>query len=297
MKREKFGRRCFLQRAGGAIAAGCGLGVAARGESGQDRSVKIGIRAASLKMVGDLNVIRTAAQIPGIAGVELQVTAGKPNLRDWETVRQYKREADRWGIRIPSLAGVWDRGVSIKSPAAAENVRLSIRAAEMLGSHVLLLASFGEQAPDLAREESYGPVVTMLRQVAQTAEDAGVALGLENSLSPTENAKLVGFVGHRAVGVYYDLYNMVTYNHGEEAVPGIQLLGKQRICAVHVKNGGKLIEEPGPIDWAAAFQSFNGILYDGWFVYETSHRNLETCIEETRKNNLFLQKHAKVPAG
>ena len=259
--------------------------------------LKIGIRAATMKMVGNLDVVRTAAEIPGIMGVELQVTAGSPNLRDWDAVRRYKREANRWAMRIPSLAGVWDRGVDIASPAAAENVRLSIRAAELLGSSVILLAFFAKNAPDMSRENSYGPIVAMLREVAPRAVDAGVTLGLENSLSPADNVKLVDLVGHPAVRVYYDVHNMATYRHADQAVPGIKLLGKERICAVHVKNGARRIAEPSPIDWPAAFRAFNEIGYDGWYVFETAHRNLEACRDDTQANIAFLQQHLRMPPG
>ena len=184
-----------------------------------------------------------------------------------------------------------------RQPAAAENVRLAIRAAEMLGSSVILLAFFEKDAPDMAREDSYGPIVAMLRKMAPCAAEAGVALGLENSLSPADNAKLVDLVGHPAVRVYYDLYNMSTYGHGEQAIPGVKLLGKDRICAVHVKNGGKRIDEPGPIDWAAAFHQFSEIGYEGWFTYETSHANLQHCIEDVKANNVFLRQHVRMPAA
>jgi len=259
--------------------------------------LKIGIRAASMRMAGNLDVIRTAAAIPGIMGVELQVTAGKPNLRDGDTVRRYKREANRWAMRIPSLAGVWDPGVTISKPGAAESLRLSIRAAEMLGSSTLLLAFFKEQAPDMAREESYGPIVAMLQTVAPAAADAGVRLGLENSLSPADNAKLVDLVGHPAVGVYYDPHNMATYGSADQAIAGVKLLGKERICAVHVKNDNKLIEDPGPIDWVAALQAFNAIGYDGWYIYETGHATLAACQADTPRNNAFLQRHVQMPRG
>jgi len=274
-----------------------GLGPQARAESGQPIPLKIGIRAASMKMAGNFDVIKTAAGMSGIMGVELQITTGKPNLRDWDTVRRYKREADRWAMRIPSLAGVWDGGVQISSLAAAENVRLSVRAAEMLGSTALLLAFFREHAPDMAKKDSYGPIVAMLRETAPRAADAGVTLGLENSLSPADNAKLIDLVGHPAVGIYYDLHNMATYGHADQAIPGVKLLGKERICAVHVKNGNKLIEEPGPIDWPVAFRAFNDIGYEGWYVYETSHANIEDCIEDTKRNNAFLRQHARMPAA
>ena len=297
-------RRTFLQRTGGLVVAG--TAIAAGGITGSIRAqpppaprqtipLKIGIRAATMKMVGNVDVIRTAAAMPGIMGVELQVTAGTPNLRDWDAVRTYKRQADRWAMRIPSLAGVWDPGVQINSPAAAENVRLSIRAAEMLGSSVILLAFFERSAPDMTREESYGPIVAMLREVAPRAADAGVILGLENSLSPADNVKLVDLVGHPAVRVYYDVHNMATYRHGDQAVPGIKLLGKERICAVHVKNGMLRIEDPGPINWAAAFRAFNEIGYEGWYVFETAHRTPVACAEDTQVNIAFLRQHLRMP--
>ncbi len=294
-------RRTFLTNSLAMAGAAAGIpssgGAEPAAATRQAIPLKIGIRAASMRMAGDFGVIRTAARMPDILGVELQVTAGAPNLRDWDAVRRYRREADRWALRIPSLAGIWDRGVDISSPAAAENVRLSIRAAEMLGSNTLLLAFFKQQAPDMTREESHGPIVAMLRKVAPQAADAGVTLGLENSLSPAENAKLVDLVGHPAVRVYYDVHNMATYGFGTEAVAGIKLLGKERICAVHVKNGDKLIEEAGPIDWAAAFRAFNEIGYEGWYVYETSHTGIEDCIADTGRNNAFLRQHARMPSA
>ena len=291
-------RRGFIKTVAAAGSAGSLAATAkACAAAGRRIPLKLGIRAASMKMVGNLDVLKTAAGIPGIMGVELQATSGKPNLRDWDAVRRYKREADRWAVRIPSLAGVWDRGVQIHSPSAAESVTKSIRAAEMLGCGVILLAFFKQNAPDMTSEASYGPIVGMLQKTAKCAADAGVVMGLENSLSPADNKKLVDLVNHPAVRVYYDLHNMAYYGHGDQAIPGVELLGKERICMVHVKNGTKLLEEPGPIDWAAAFRALNDIEYDGWYIYETGHDSTEDCIEDTKKNNAFLQKHVQMPMG
>lgn len=228
-------------------------------------------------------------------GVELQTTAGKENLRDLDVVRRYKREADRWAMHIPSLAGVWDRGVNVRSPAAGENLTQTIRAAELLGSRVILVAFFRHDAPDMTSEPSYGPIVDMLRKVAPRAADAGVILGLENSLSPADNKKLVDLVDHPAVGVYYDPHNMAYYGHAHQAIAGIELLGKSRICMVHVKNGTNLLEEPGPIDWARALAALNHIGYEGWYVYETSHQSTADCMKATMKNNAFLSQHVRMP--
>ena len=297
---QALSRRGFLQTCAVALAATGARPLASFGAPTippppQQLPLKLGIRAATMRMVGDYDVLRTAATIPGICGVELQVTAGRRNLRDWEVVRHYKRESNRWNMRIPSLAGVWDKGVGVSSPKAPESLQLSIRAAELLGSSVILAAFFGKGAPDMSREDSYGPVVQNLRKAAPAAADAGVIIGLENSLSPAENCKLVDLVAHPAVRVYYDLHNMATYGHGSEAVPGVKLMGRERICAVHVKNGDKLIQDPGPIDWAAAFAAFNEIRYEGWFTYETAHKDLAACLADTRRNNAFLAQHLHPP--
>jgi len=249
-----------------------------------------------MKMVGDFDVFRVARQIPGLLGIELQVTSGTPNLRDGDTVRRYKREANRWGMMIPSVAGIWDRGVSVvNSPTAGVNLIQSIRVAEFLGARVILAAFFKDNAPDMSGEASYGPVVEVLRSVASCAADAGVVVGLENSLSPADNKKLVDLVDNPAVKVYYDPHNMAYYGYAEQAIPGIKLLGTERICQIHVKNGDKRIDEPGPVDWAAAFQAFSDIGYDGWYVFESSHSDRDDVIESTNKNIAFMREHCRMP--
>jgi len=292
-------RRGFLKSCVMGLAAGAMPGAARAADAPPAPRarcpLKLGIRAASMRMVGDLGVLRAAAGMPGISGVELQVTSGAKNLRDGDVVRAYKRESDRWGIRVPSLSGVWDKGITLSDPKAPESLRLSIRAAEMLGCGVILVSFFKDAAPDMTREASYGPMVANLQAVAAAAADAGVMLGLENSLSPADNRKLVDLADRPSVGVYYDPFNMAFYGFGAETVPGVKLLGR-RICAVHVKNEDKLIEEPGPIDWPAAFAAFEETGYDGWFVYETQHPDLADCVADTARNNAYVTRHARMPA-
>jgi sugar phosphate isomerase/epimerase len=165
----------------------------------------------------------------------------------------------------------------------------SIRAAEILGSSVILVAFFRDNCPSMEDEAQYGPVVELLRQAAPAARDAGVILGLENSLSPADNAKLVDIISDPAVQVYYDLDNIEFYEHTGQAVPGIELLGPERICQVHVKNEERLIEDKGRVDWRAAFAAFKRIGYDGWYVFESRHSSQEQMIEATTRNIAFLR--------
>ena len=306
LRYKKLSRRGFVQ------GAGLGAGLATTGgmahsavppsgnpaETEQRIPLRIGHRAASMKMVGNFDIFKFARRIPGLMGVELQVASGTPNLRDWDAVRRYKMEANRCGIMIPSLSGIWDRGVSIiRSPVAGVNLTQAIRVAEFLGSSVILVAFFRDNAPDMNDESSFGPVVELLHAAAPLAAEAGVVMGLENSLSPAGNKKLIDLVAHPNVKVYYDLHNMAHYGHGDQAIPGVKLLGKERICQVHVKNGDKLLAEPGPIDWGAAFEALNAIAYDGWYVFESRHSGPQNVIEATAKNIEFLGKHCRMPAG
>jgi len=258
--------------------------------------LKIGHRASNMRMIGNFDVFRTARQIPGIMGVELQAATGTPNLHDLDAVRRYKAEANRWGLLIPSLAGVWDDGASIRSPQARSNLQQAIRAGELLAARVILVPAYNENSPDMSKPSSYEPMLALLSEMAPRAADAGIILGIETSMSPQDHGKFVDMAGNPALKVYYDVHNMAEYGHVDDAISGIRLLGKDRICQVHVKNQNRLIGESGLIDWAAAFQAFNEIGYEGWYVFETQHRRgREQMIDETERNVGFLQTHCRMP--
>jgi L-ribulose-5-phosphate 3-epimerase len=257
-----------------------------------------------MNMVGNFGVFKVARGIPGLLGVELQVTGGKPNLHDLDAVRRYKKEANIWGMLIPSVAGVWSRENSIRSPGARMDLVKAIRSAELLGASVILVAFFRHSgAPDMNEKSSYGPIVELLQKAAPAAADAGATLGLETSLSPADNLKLVDLIDRPNVKVYYDVWNTAYYGYAAQAIPGIHLLGKQRICQVHVKNNndGHLIGGTGLIDWAAAFRTFNEIGYEGWYMFEeepssfTQHRSRAQMIHDTERNISFVKQHCRMP--
>ncbi len=264
---------------------------------------KIGIRQASLRnpenpskrMVGNIETFKVARDIPGITGVELQITGGRPNMRDLDVARRHKAEAHRWAMNIPSTAGVWDHAVW--GPHSRLDLINSIRATEILGARVMLVAFFRKNAPDMTDKQSYGPVVSLLRDVAPRAQEAGVILGLENSLSPKDNRDLVDRIDEPSVKVYYDPDNMFHYGHGEQAIPGIELLGRERIAAVHVKNNGRILRQGRRIDWAVALQALTEIGYGGWLVFESKHKSHQECKKMTRQNIAFIKEHFRPPLG
>ena len=235
-------------------------------------------------------VFDLARRIHGLAGVELQVYFKGSTLCDQETLHAYRRAAERTGLVIPSLAGVWPPEASLLQLTAGENVHQAIRAAASLGSTTILVACFERNCPKMDDEHSYGPVVAMLQKVSGEARDAGVTIAMETSLAPVDDRKLIDLVDRPNVQVYYDLDNVERYNHTNEAVPGIALL-KSRIRQVHLKNEKRLLEESGRVNWAEAVKALAAIRYSGWFVFETGHSGPEQCIEATEKNIEFVTRH------
>lgn len=302
---KNYSRRGFIE-AGILGTAGLGLTGMSKGiffETGSEKRLpyKIGIRQASLRnpdnpeknMVANFDTFRVARDINGIIGVELQVASGNPNMRDMEVARRYKAESHKWGLDIPTTAGVWTGGAW--GPNAILDLILSIQATELVGARIMLIAFFRDNAPDMSDRNSYGPVVDILQSVAPRAREAGIILGLENSLSPADNKKLVDLVGDPTVQVYYDPENMYHYGHEEESVPGIKLLGKERIAAVHVKNHGRPISYNWRVDWSKALKELTELQYEGWLIFESSHESHAQCVKDTEANIEFIKDHFKPP--
>ena len=253
-------------------------------------ALKFGHRQANMVDEPGPAVFDLAHRIHGLSGVELQVHYKGTTLWDQETLLAYKRAAERTGLTIPSLAGLWPPKASLIQPTAEEHLRKAIRAADALGASTILAAGFEKNCPSMDNEQSYGPLVNTLQNVSAMARDAGVTIGMETSLSPADDRKLIDLVARPSVEIYYDLDNVERYNHINEAVPGIAIL-KNRIRQVHLKNEKRLLEEAGRVNWADAVKGLAAIHYAGWFVFETGHTSPEQCIEATGKNIAFVTSH------
>jgi sugar phosphate isomerase/epimerase len=228
-------------------------------------------------------VYELASKIPGISGIEVQTT--RSNLWDRDTALAYKRESLRWNVRTVSMGGSLPNGGTLLEPVACEqSLRRTIRAGEMLGAGVVLVPGFRETCPKMDDESSYGPVVALLKKLAPVAEDGGIVLGLELSLTTDEYVKLLGLVDHPAVRPYWDATGTESMVHNNEGIKGIEVLG-HKIVQMHLKNNREpLMEVPGLVDWSKAWPAIRKSGFEGWFVFETPHASPEACIEETRKN-------------
>jgi len=250
---------------------------------------RFGHRQANMVMEPGQSVFELARKIPGLSGVQLQMIWKGADLSVGDLAGDYKRQAAQNGILVPSIAGIWKPGETIFQAEVAEKaISNAIRTAGFFGSKVILMALFTANCPDMSDEKSYGPVVALLQKMAPRAADAGVTLGLETSLTPADDRKLIGLVNHRGVRCYYDATNTEGYHPGE-GVAGIKLLNSY-IVECHLKNGDRLLNEaPSKVDWVAAIAAYRDIQYQGWYFFETEHKSAQRCIEDTVANIDFVK--------
>ncbi len=291
-------RRRFLQTSLAVLSASAVEAWAARSP------IKLAHREGNMLRQSSPSVYELAASIPGLSGIEVQTT--RSNLWDRDTVLAYKREANRWRMRTVSMGGSLPAGGTITEPKPAEeSLRKTIHAGEILGASVVLVPGFFDTCPKMDDEASYGPVVELLKRLAPVAEDAGITLGLELSLSLAEYQKLLGLVNHPAVRAYWDATGTDHMGHPGDGMKGLEVLGAS-ICQMHLKNGNKLMEErhllnkhprsPVPdrvmsIEWTKALPLIKSTGYEGWFAFETPHASPEACVEETKKNIAFVMQY------
>ena len=283
-------RRQFIQStlAAGAVAS-VRVSASAVAEWAFRSPIKLAHREGNMLRTSSPGVYELAAKIPGISGIEVQTT--RSNLWERETVLAYKREAHRWNIRTVSMGGSLPAGGTLLEPGPCEqSLRKTIHAGEILGANVVLVPGFRETCPKMDDEASYGPVVQLLKKLAPVAEDSGIVLGLELSLTTDEYVKLLGLVAHPAVRAYWDATGTESMVHNGEGIKGIEVIGAG-IVQMHLKNNREpLMEVPGLVDWSKAWPAIRKSGFDGWFAFETPHASPEACIEETKKNVAWVMR-------
>lgn len=300
-------RRRFLEQTGialGAASAARVLGACAPPAAGRPRTAGIGICDWNLGEMCDPEQISLArdATLDGI-----QVSVGRhPDeivLRDPAVRARYLDLGRRYDVAFPSVAiGLLNSDPLAEQPRAAVWIIDAIEAAAALGATNVLMAFFGrgdlrlrDDKGDFIDEPRDGfstyrldddkvtSVVETLRQIAPRAEDAGIALGLENTITARQNLAIMERVGSESLQVYYDVGNSTGNGYD---VPGeLRLLGNDRICEVHLKdwNTPMLGSDEGMVDMSAVAAALSDIGYDKWLVLETSGRE-GRFLEDTRAN-------------
>lgn len=309
----QLNRREFLKASGAGVAAlsisvlnpSAGLAYQTPGAAG------IGMCDWNLGGSADPEIIPKAKEA-NLQGIQVSVGTDPQNipLRAQSVRDRYKELGEQYGITFHSVAagGILNRIPLASEPQSAVYVIDAVEAAAALGAKNILMAFFGNG--DLRLRDSMGDVrdlgegeysvyeldsqavtrvVEVLRQIVPRAEDAGVVLGLENTITAEQNLEIIERVGSEMVQVYYDVGN--SWGNGYNVPEEIRLLGNDRICEVHLKDwDSRMLGSPeGQVDMQQCARALQDIGYDKWLVLETSGREGQ-FIEDTRTNVSFVKR-------
>ncbi len=305
-------RRSFLKSAGvalGATSMGSLGGSAACSTTAPTHAPNIGTPGIgicdwNLGPMCDPELIPTAAEadLTGIQ-VSLGIDPEQILLRDPAVRQRYIELGGQHGVTFHSIAlGMFNTYPLAEEPRCAVWLIDAIDAAVALGASNVLMAFFGngdlrfrDDNGDFVNQsdgefasfrldgEKVTSVVETLKQVVPRARDAGVALGLENTITGAQNLEIIEMVGSEWLQIYYDLGNSTGNGYD---VPGeIRAIGNDRLCEVHLKDWSTplLGSERAMVDNGAAAAALSEIGYDKWLVLETSGRR-DHFLEDTRAN-------------
>jgi len=287
-------RRTFLKRSGQGLAA---LGLSSlmplQGFSAEKSNIPgIGVCDWSIGGAANPEILAKVSKA-NLDGVQVSIGRSPKSIpiRKQEVRQRYLEMEREHDVEISSVAAgaILNANPFFKNPESAIFVVDAIEAAEALGADNILLAFFGAgdlrfrndsgQLVDL-RDDQYssykldrravGTVIDVMKQVAHRAEDAGVKIGLENTLTARQNVEIIEEIDSDHVEVYYDMGNSATY--GYNVPEEIRYLGNDRICEMHIKDRGRnqdLTKEEGQVPLKEVSKALSDIGFDKWLVLET----------------------------
>jgi hypothetical protein len=202
-------RRQFI-RAGTATLALAAL--PAEAQTGYQK-LKIGVTDWNLQHSAKPTSVQFAKSI-GFDGVEISLgRAANPKsppdrlpLGDADLQEEFLAEAQKNQFPIAStcLDILHQNYLKVKSdPLGRKWVAESIPITKRLGARVILLPFFGRGKLETRDEMDY--VADILKEMGPEAEKAGVILGIEDTISAEDNARILDRAQSKAVLVYYDL--------------------------------------------------------------------------------------------
>lgn len=279
-------RRSFLWRMGAAATAAA-LAPASRASlAAAPPRFKVGVTDWNLDLTGKVEAVALAKKL-GFEGVQVSIgmqATDKLPLDNAEKQRAYLAESKRLGLPIGSLClNVLHRNYLKNDPLGQRWVADSVGVAKAMGVTVVLLPFFGKGALTTQAEMDF--VGDALREVAPTAEKAGIILGLEDTISAKDNVRIMERSKSPAVLTYYDVGNSTVnkFNVVEE----IRWLGKARICEVHLKDNPHYLGE-GTIDFPGVVRALADIGFAEWAQLETDAPS-KSIDADMRRNLAFIR--------
>jgi sugar phosphate isomerase/epimerase len=190
-------------------------------------------------------------------------------LTNAATRQQFLDTARELGLEIPSLAmtGFFAQSFA-ERPTVPRMIQDCVDTMKAMNVKVAFLP-LGVKG-DLTKNSELRPaIVERLKMAGKIAEKAGVAIGVETSLSAADDVKLLYEVGSPAIKIYFNFANAV--KNGRDIPTELRTLGKDRICQIHCTNeDGVWLENDPKIDLPKIKQTLDEMGWQGWLVIERS---------------------------
>src|SRR2546426_6498695 len=261
-------RRQFIQTGAAALSLAALTGRIQAAYS----KLKVGVTDWNLQHAANPTSVEFAKSI-GFDGVQISLgRAPDPKqppdhlpLNHPELLEQFLAEARKHEFLIASTClDILHQNYLKNDPLGKRWVAESIPLTRKLGARVILLPFFGKGALKTHQEMDY--VGDILKEFGPEAEKAGVILGVEDTISAEDNARILDRAHSKAVLVYYDVGN--SHENGFDIYKEIRWLGKDRIGEFHLKDNPHLLGK-GPIDFPKVIQAIVDIGFSGWAHLET----------------------------
>ncbi|MFT3869719.1 MAG: sugar phosphate isomerase/epimerase family protein [Nibricoccus sp.] len=119
------------------------------------------------------------------------------------------------------------------------------------------------------RPEMRPAVIARLKKIAKPAEEVGVIIGVETSLSAAEEVKLFDEIGSPSIRSYFNFANAI--KNGRDICTELRTLGRERVCQIHCTNeDGVWLEKDPKVDLPKIKNTLDELGWSGWLVMERS---------------------------
>lgn len=240
----------------------------------KEKGYKIGVCDWMILKRQKIGAFKLAAEI-GADGVEVDMgpLGNRPtfdnNLFDPIFRKQFLEEAKKYNIEICSIAM---SGFYAQSFSTRETYDLMIRdcinTMKLIDVKVAFLPLGVND--DLSKNPELRPIIVeRLKNVAKMAEAADVVIGVETTLSASEEVKLIDEINSPSIKSYFNFSNAL--QNGRDLYKEIEILGKDRICQIHCTDqDGYLLKDNPRLNMLRVKEVLYKINWKGWLVVERS---------------------------
>lgn len=258
-------RRDFIKTVGVAAAGAMAIGAAQPAKAGEftgkiKKAVKYGMIAGKGSPLEKLQLLKDL----GYDGVE-------PSYGEVD-IAELGKASEATGIEVHGIVRGW----------SFDGIDDCIDQAKQVGASSVLIVA-GKVDENMPYAKNYAETQEQLKRAGEHAAQQEILLLVENVwnnflLSPIEMARYIDEIDNPAVGVYFDVGNVVRYGWPEHWIPvlGHRIGGKLDIKEFSIPKmndeglwkGFNVEIGDGSIDWAAVRRELTAINFTGWATAE-----------------------------